>query len=102
MKAAHAIAAHLLLTTAIIFVFVFIGLESFGVLIGALIIANLAPLLMRYLSLGLSHAPRNMPFNHSDLHDGPVHKNSLFIHSYPLIVSLLAFCILLLPLIASV
>ncbi|MDH3701856.1 MAG: hypothetical protein OEU46_11115 [Alphaproteobacteria bacterium] len=102
MRAAHAIAAHLLLTVAIISVYVSIGLDSVGVLIAALIIGNAAPLLLRSLFVGLSYAPRDMPSNDSEMHDGPVHKDSLIIRSYPLIVSLIALFVLLLPLIASV
>ena len=96
LKTARVVAAHLLLTASIVFAYLSFDFPSAGALIAALIIANAAPLIVRRLCLGLSHAPRDLRSNLSDLQDGPFHKHSPFIHSYPLIIVLFALFVLLL------
>ena len=94
----HAVAAHILLSAVVTFMFFEVGLRSPIGFIFSLIGANLTPMIANWLFVGLSYARHDMPGNVSDYHDGPVHKDSVIIKRYPLMVSLVALAALLLPL----
>ena len=94
----HAVAAHVLLTVVVTYWFKELGYQSIVGLVLSLVGANLTPMIVNWLFVGLSYARHDMPDNVSEYHDGPVRKDSVIIKHYPLMVSLVALAALLLPL----